>query len=162
MMRRETFICVSGIRYAAKWCQRVSESAECVRLVDECSHRFASSLRELYSYVSALCPWECSIDAGDKEIVCRMVSDFLQSYDHSIDNTFTVQQSDQDMELYSPSGHTLGIFTHKDVRMLLGDEDVTFLDITDGMVLLSVDVGHWYLWISLLPVIYRLYEDRRD
>lgn len=158
MMRRETFICVSGIRYAAKWCQRVSESAECVRLVDECSHRFASSLRELYSYVSALCPWEYPIVSGDKEMVCRMVSDFLQSYDHSIDNTFTVQQSDKETELYTPEGHTLGILTHKDVRMLLGDNDVTFLDIRDGAVLLSVDVGHWYLWVSLLPLVYRLHE----
>ena len=158
MMRRETFICVSGVRYAAKWCQRVSESAEWVRLVDECSHRFASSLRELYSYVSALCPWEYPIVSGDKEMVCRMVSDFLQSYDHSIDNTFTVQQSDKETELYTPEGHTLGILTHKDVRMLLGDNDVTFLDIRDGAVLLSVDVGYWYVWVSLLPLVYRLYD----
>lgn len=157
MMRRETFLCVSGIRYAAMWCQRLSESAECVRVIDDMAHRFGASLSELYSYVRALAPWEDRVSIEDKEVVCRMVSDFLQSYDHSIDNTFTVQELDPaDIDDLMPSGRTLGILTHNNVRMLMGDEDITFLDIRDGMVLLSVDIGCWYLWVSLLPYVYRL------
>ena len=176
-VRAESFACVSGVRFAAHWCQEVSVSDHCVSLVDAIQWRFGSSLRSLQSYVRSCMPWEEELSVDVLHRICFEVSEVLQSLDHCTLHSFSVipaqgrcymgiveDTSDDTDDVSESSEYMLGTLIHNGIRMVVSNRDVLFFDerrgdTAGGTLLLSIDVGHWKLWTTLFLLAFGVFEE---
>ena len=176
-VRAESFACVSGVNFAAHWCQGVSVSDHCVSLVDAIQWRFGSSLRSLQSYVRSCMPWEKELPVDALHRICFEVSEVLQLLDHCTLHSFSVIPAqgrcymgiaeDTSVDTYGvpeSSEQMLGTLIHNGIRMVVSNRDVLFFDerredTAGGTLLLSIDVGHWKLWTTLFLLVFGIFKE---
>lgn len=144
---RRMVLCACSLLYVGGCFGRFANFELTYSRVDFSIWKFNYSLRELREY-SYYCDVKShSLCEADLYTLCRMICDFIQSYDLSVSCTIKRQ----------PDGRWS--ILHRNNLLFLSGTDISLfrMGANDSVELLIVmDLSFWFTWINLLPYMFNL------
>lgn len=144
---RRMVLCACSLLYVGGSFGRFAHFELTYSRVDFYMWKFNHSLRDLREYSYYCDAKSHSLCEADLYTLCRMICDFIQSYDLSISCTIKRQ----------PDGRWS--ILHRNNLLFLSGTDISLfrMGVDESVELLIVmDMSFWFTWISLLPYMFNL------